>query len=77
MPAGDKEAKKRGQKESYSWLAVGFRWVFKWQSVSALFQLVQRCCLGKHSMGKESDVVCGDRLVMSAMGRERDLKPQT
>lgn len=54
------------------WLAVGFKWVFKWRNVNSQFQIVQRCYLEKPSMEKESDAVCGDGLVMSAMDRDRE-----
>lgn len=50
------------------WLAVGF----KWRNVNSQFQIVQRCCLEKPSTEKESDAVCGDGLVMSAMDRDRE-----
>lgn len=48
----------RGQKGSPRWLAMGFRWIFKSEGVKSQFQSVQRGCLEKCSMEKESDVVC-------------------
>lgn len=51
-------------------MAVGFEWVFKWPSVDSQSKSVWRCCM-KCSVEKGSDVVGGDRLVMSAMDRDR------
>ena len=72
LPAGDEETKEARKSPT-----VGWQWVLSgFSSGQVSIPNPSQCCMEKCSVEKESDVVGGDRLVMSAMGRDRATKPQ-